>query len=138
MVSWPRIAFDELKENGQTAEAIYQAFSALPEPQQAKIEAECQEIKSMAHQTEVTVLIDEATDFHKNVEFPEAINQQGQGNVGLLGISKLLGRCHLEPVRGEHPRCLVEQTQRLPHVAPHVKPEDTERLADTLSPLVTS
>jgi len=70
------IVFGELEENGRTAEAILQTFSALSEPQQAKVEAEYQDIESMAHQAGVTALIDEATDFHKNANFPEAINQQ--------------------------------------------------------------
>jgi hypothetical protein len=69
------IAFDKLEENGKAAEAVFQAFIGLEEEKQAKIEAECQDIESMAHQAGVTALIEEATDFHKNADFPEAINQ---------------------------------------------------------------
>jgi len=55
------IAFAELDESGSTARIIFEAFSGLPEPQQARIEAECQDIESMGHQAGVTALIDEAT-----------------------------------------------------------------------------
>jgi hypothetical protein len=70
------IDFNELEETGDAAEVVFQAFSALPESQQAKVEAECQDIESMAHQAGVKALIDEATDFHQNADFPEAINQE--------------------------------------------------------------
>ena len=69
------IDFDELVENSQTAETIFQAMSQLTEQKLKQIEAECQEIEAMTHQAGVTALIDEAMDFHKNAEFPEAINQ---------------------------------------------------------------
>jgi len=58
------VAFAELDESGSTAGIIFDAFSGLPEPQQAWIEAECQDIESMAHQAGVTALIDEATEIH--------------------------------------------------------------------------
>ncbi|MGB5830682.1 MAG: hypothetical protein WBG92_01650 [Thiohalocapsa sp.] len=70
------VAFAELDETGSTAAIIFEAFSSLPEPQQARIEAECQDIESMAHQAGVTALIDEATDFHRNTDFPHVINEQ--------------------------------------------------------------
>ena len=69
------IDFDELEETRHTAEMIFQAFAKLPEPKQAEIEAECQVVESMCNQAGVTALIDEATDFHKNADFPEAVNQ---------------------------------------------------------------
>ena len=55
------IAFDELKET--EVEPVFQAFTALPSEQQAKIEAELQDIDNMACQGGVTALTDEA-DFH--------------------------------------------------------------------------
>ena len=64
------IAFDELKEND--VEPIFQAFTALPPEQQAEIEAELQDIDSMACQGGVTTLTDEA-DYHEDKSFPEAM-----------------------------------------------------------------
>ena len=53
------IDFDELAENSQTAETIFQAVSQLPEQKLKQIEAECQEIEDMAHQAGVTALINQ-------------------------------------------------------------------------------
>ena len=110
------IAFDELEENGNTAEAIFQSFSALPEPQQAKIEAECQDIESMAHQAGVMALIDEATDLHKNAYFPHAINEQDsfQGKVmwAFLEHPNYWTGATSKPVRREHPRFVLEKAER--------------------------
>lgn len=131
------IAFDELEENGQTAEAIYEAFSALPEPQQAQIEAECQEIESMAHQAGVTALIDEATDFHKNAGFPEAINQQdsfhGKVMWTFLEYPNYWAGATSNLYAESIPDASWNKRNDLPHVPPHVEPEDTNRLADALS-----
>ena len=70
------IPFDELEETRKSADTVFAAFSTLPEPKQAVIEAEFQEIDSMAFQGGVKALIEEATDFpHFNASFPEAINQ---------------------------------------------------------------
>ena len=66
------IAFDELKET--EVESIFQAFTALPPEQQAEIEAEFQEIDSVACQGGVTALTDEA-DFHWDEDFIEAITK---------------------------------------------------------------
>lgn len=131
------IPFGDLQENGQTAQAIFQAFSALPEPQQAGIEAECQGIESMAHQAGITALIDEATDFHKNADFPEAINQQDSFHGKVMwtflehpaywaGASSNL---YAENI----PDASWKKRNDLPHLPPHVEPEDTDRLADALS-----
>jgi hypothetical protein len=131
------IAFGELEENSQTADAIYQAFSALPESQQAKIEAECQDIESMAHQAGVTALIDEATDFHKNADFPEAINQQdsfhGKVMWTYLEYPNYWAGATSNLYAENIPDASWNKRNDLPHVAPHVEPEDTERLADALS-----
>ncbi|MGB5735021.1 MAG: hypothetical protein WBM40_11335 [Thiohalocapsa sp.] len=69
------IAFAELDETGSAAAIIFEALSGLPKPQQARIDAECQDIEAMAHQAGVTALIDEATDFHKDADFANAVNQ---------------------------------------------------------------
>ena len=136
------IAFDELEENGNTAEAIFQSFSALPEPQQAKIEAECQDIESMAHQAGVMALIDEATDLHKNAYFPHAINEQDsfQGKVMWAFLE------HPNYWTGATPNLYAEnipdsswkKRNDLPRVPPHGKQEDTERLEDVLSHYFTN
>jgi len=70
------VAVDELEETRKSAELIFEAFTALPDEKKAEIEAEFQNIESMAHQAGVMALIDKATDFHKNADFPEAINRQ--------------------------------------------------------------
>ncbi len=48
----------ELKE--KDVESIFQAFTALPEEQQASIEAEFQDIDALACEGGITALIDEA------------------------------------------------------------------------------
>jgi hypothetical protein len=131
------VAFGDLDENSQTAVAIYQAFSALPEQQQAKIEAECQDIESMAQQGGVTALIDEATDFHKNADFPEAINQQdsfhGKVMWAFLEYPNYWAGAASNLYAENIPDASWIKRNDLPHIPPHVAPEDTERLADALS-----
>ena len=131
------IAFDDLEENGTAAETIFQAFSSLPEPQQAKIEAECQDIESMANQAGVTALIDEATDFHKNADFPKAINQQNSfhGKVmwAFLEYPNYWAGATSNLYAENIPDASWKKRNDLPNLPPHVEPEDTERLADALS-----
>ena len=69
------IAFDELEETRKAAELIFEASTALPDQQQAEIEAEFQDIDSMAFQGGVKALIEEPSHPHFNAAFPEAINQ---------------------------------------------------------------
>jgi hypothetical protein len=64
------INFDQLKET--EVEPIFQAFTTLPPEQQAEIEAEFQDIDTMACQGGVTALTDEA-GYHRNKSFTEAI-----------------------------------------------------------------
>lgn len=131
------VAFDALEENRIAAEAVYQAFSGLPEGNQAEIEAECQDIDAMANQAGVTALIDEATDFHQNATFPEAINQINSFHGKVMwtfleypnywaGATSIL---HAENI----PDAYWKKRNDLPHVTPHVQPEDSDRLADGLS-----
>jgi hypothetical protein len=131
------VAFDELEENGSTAEAIFQAFSALPEAQQAKIEAECQDIESMAHQAGVTALIEEATDFHQNADFPQAINQldsfHGKVMWAFLEYPNYWAGATSNLYAENIPDASWKKRNDLPHLPPHVEPEDTDRLADVLS-----
>lgn len=131
------IAFDELEENSQTAEAIFQAVSQLPERKLKQIEAECQEIEAMAHQAGVTALIDEATDFHKNSEFPEAINQQdsfhGKVMWTFLEYPNYWAGATSNLYAENIPDASWKKRNDLPHLPPHVEAEDTDRLADALS-----
>lgn len=65
------IAFDELQET--EVEPTFQGFTSLLSEQQAEIEAEFQDIDTMACQAGVTALTVEA-NFHRDREFPEAIS----------------------------------------------------------------
>ncbi len=131
------IDFDELAENSQTAETIFQAVSQLPEQKLKQIEAECQEIEDMAHQAGVTALIDEATDFHKNAEFPKAINQQysfhGKVMWTFLEYPNYWAGATSNLYAENIPDASWKKRNDLPHLPPHVEPEDTDRLADALS-----
>lgn len=70
------IEFKKLKENKKSAELIFHAVLKLPNDKQAQIEAECQEIESMAFHSGITALIEEATNHpHFDKTFPEAINK---------------------------------------------------------------
>ncbi len=60
------VNFNEFKE--KNVESIFIAFTALPEGQQASIEAEFQDIHAMACEGGITALIDEA-DFYKDETF---------------------------------------------------------------------
>jgi hypothetical protein len=66
------INFEELKETN--VDSIFQAFITLPPQHQSKIEAEFQEIDTMACQGGVTTLIDEAL-FHQDTNITEALSK---------------------------------------------------------------
>jgi len=131
------IAFAQLDEAGSTAAIIFEAFSGLREPQQARIEAECQDIESMAHQAGVTALIDEATDFHKNADFPHAINQQdsfhGKVMWAFLEHPNYWKGATSNLYAENIPDSSWKKRNDLPRLPPHVKQEDTEQLEDALS-----
>jgi hypothetical protein len=131
------IAFDEMEESRKAAKALFQAFSELPEDKQAEIEAQCQEIESMADQAGVTALIDEATDFHKNADFPKAINQQdsfhGKVMWAFLEYPNYWAGATSNLYAENIPDASWKKRNDLPHLPPHVEPPDTERLADALS-----
>ena len=61
------LAFDKLKESDITP--IFEAFKTLPEEKQTTLEAELQDIDSMACQGGITALTDEAA-FYKDTNFP--------------------------------------------------------------------
>jgi len=131
------VAFDELKETRKSAELIFEAFTALPDEKKAEIEAEFQDIESMAHQAGVTALIDEATDFHKNADFPEAINRQdsfhGKVMWTFLEHREYWAGATANLYAENIPDTSWKKRNDLPHLPPHVEPEDIARLEDTLS-----
>lgn len=131
------IASAELDESGSTAATIFEAFSGLPEPEQARIEAECQDIESMAHQAGVTALIDEATGFHKNPDFPHATNEQdsfhGKVMWAFLEHPNYWNGATSNLYAENIPDSSWKMRNDLPRVPPHVKEEDTERMEDALS-----
>lgn len=91
------IAFDRLGET--EVEPIFRAFTALPSEQQARIEAERQDIDAMACHGGVTALIDEA-DFHR------------RGHAG--HVRKLAqGLPRAETATPQHVRCLVFAADRV-------------------------
>lgn len=132
------IAFDEMEEKMEEAEAIFQACTALPSDKQAEIEAECQVIDAMAFQGGVTALIDEAMDHpHHDKAFPDAIDKFDSYHGKVMwtflehpnywaGATSIL---HAENIA----ESFWKKRNDLPHLPPHVEPEDAERLADALS-----
>lgn len=128
------IAFDQLKET--EVESIFQAFTGLPPEQQAKIEAEFQDIDTMACPGGVMALTDEA-DFHGDKEFPEAI----------ATIENFHGKVMWAFL--EHPNFWIGATlflysdnisdnswkkrNDLPHLLPQVESENIERLEQEIS-----
>lgn len=133
----PEFAFDELEETRKSAELTFEAFTTLPDEKQAEIEAEFQNIDSMAFQGGVKALIEEATEHpHFNATFPEAINQfdsdHGKAMWTFLehpeywaGATSIL---YAENIADAY----WKKRNDLPHVAPLVEPEDAHRLEKAL------
>jgi hypothetical protein len=131
------ITFEDLEETRASAEMIFEAFSALPEPKQAEIEAEFQDIDSMAFPGGVKALIEEATDHpHFNTSFPEAISQFDSDHGKVMwtflehreywaGATSIL---YAENIADAY----WKKRNDLPHIAPLVEPEDAERLEKAL------
>ena len=132
------IAFDELPEKRETAEAVFKAFTALPEPIQAEIEAEFQDIDGMAFQGGVKALIEEATDHpHYDQTFPEAISQYNSDHGKVMwtflehqnywaGATSIL---YAENIAD----AFWKKRNDLPKQTPLVELEGAKRLAETLS-----
>jgi hypothetical protein len=91
----------------------------------------------MAHQAGVTALIDEATDFHKNADFPHAINQQdsfhGKAMWAFMEHPNYWKGATSNLYAENIPDSSWKKRNDLPRLPPHVKQEDTERLEDALS-----
>lgn len=128
------IEFDKLKEN--EVEPVFQTVMMLPEDKIAALEAECQDIDAMACQGGITALTDEA-DFHQDTVFPEAIsNIDGFHGKSMwsflehydywLGATLFL---HSDNIAESH----WKKRNNLPHLQPHVEPEDTDSLAQAIS-----
>ena len=131
------VTFDELEETRQSAELIFEASTTLPDDTQAEIEAEFQDIDSMAFQGGVKALIEEATDHpHFNAAFPEAINQHNSDHGKAMwtfleyreywaGATSIL---YAENIADAY----WKKRNDLPHITPLVEPEDAERLEKAL------
>ncbi|MFQ5443582.1 MAG: hypothetical protein ACE5EK_03085 [Nitrospinales bacterium] len=128
------IAFDQLKET--EVEPIFQAFTALPFEQQSEIEAEFQDIDTMSCQGGVTALTDEA-DYHGDQEFPEALAKiegfHGKVMWTFLEHPKYWAGATLFLHSDNISDSLWKKRNDLPHLPPHVDPEDTERLEQAIS-----
>jgi hypothetical protein len=128
------IAFDELKETD--VEDIFQAFTNLPSEQQAKIEAEFQEIDSMACQGGVLALTDEA-DFHRDEDFPQAIAPiegfHGKIMWAFLEHPGYWAGATLFLHSDNISDSLWKKRNDLPHLQPKVEEEYTEQLAQAIS-----
>ncbi len=128
------IAFDGLKES--EVEPIFQAFTTLPSEQQAKIEAEFQDIDNMACQGGVTALTDEA-NFHQDKAFPEAIAEidgfHGKVMWAFLGHPKYWDGATLFLHSDNISDSLWKKRNDLPHLPPNVDEEHQEQLAQAIS-----
>lgn len=127
------IAIEKLPETRDSAEVIFQAFLLLPEDKHQVIEAELQDIDSMAFQGGIKALIVEATEHpHFNHYFPEAINQHesdhGKAMWAFLeyphywaGASSLLFAENIA-------ESSWNKLKNLPNIPPLVEPEDAQCL----------
>ncbi len=124
----------ELKE--KEVDAIFNAFTALPEEQQATIEAEFQDIHSMACEGGITALIDEA-HFYDDQSFVEDIADiEGFHSKVMwaflkkhdywLGATMFL---HADNVSSSY----WKRRNDLPHVAPNVDESAIKALAGAIS-----
>jgi len=132
------IAFDKLEDTRKSAELIFAAFATLSEPKQAEIEAEFQDIDSMAFQGGVKALIEEATDHpHFNASFPEAINQfdsdHGKVMWTFLEYPKYWAGATSILYAENIADAFWKKRNDLPHITPLVEPEDADRLGNALS-----
>lgn len=117
-------------------DSILDAYRALPDEKLSVIEAECQDIESMACQGGITALTDEA-NFHLDSGFPEAIADidgfHGKAIWSFLEHPKYWTGAtlflHSDQVAESH----WKKRNNMPKVSPGVEPEDTQRLADAIS-----
>jgi hypothetical protein len=128
------INFKELKE--KDVESIFLALTALPEEQQANIEAEFQDIHAMACEGGITALIDEA-HFHEDYSFVEDISEIEGFHAKVmwaflekhdywLGATMFL---HADNVSNSY----WKRRNDFPHVVPNVDDSAIKELADSIS-----
>ena len=128
------IDWDKLKE--KDTEAIMQAFTQLPDEQQAEIEAEFQDINALACEGGIAALIDEA-GFHKDNDFVAAIAVIEGFHSKVMwaflekrdywrGASMFL---HADNVSASY----WKKRNDLPNLPPHVEDEDIQALAKAIS-----
>lgn len=128
------IDFGQLKET--EIDLIFQTFIALPPEQQAKIEAEFQDIDTMANQGGVMALTDEA-DYHGDTKFPEAISKidgfHGKVMWTFLEHPKYWAGATMFQHSDNISESLWKKRNDLPNLQPNVDEENTEGLADAIS-----
>lgn len=123
-------------DDAKGVESIFDAFTNLPEDQQAVMEVDFQDIDAMACEGGIGALLDEA-DFHENGTFPEEISAIDGFHAKAMwsfldksdywrGASAFL---HADTVS----RRSWKKRNDLPHVPPHVEEEDIEQLANAIS-----
>jgi hypothetical protein len=128
------VAFDKLDE--MDVEPILQGFRALPNNKQAEIEAECQDIDTMACQGGMTALADEA-NFHLDKAFPKDISQldgfHGAVMWAFLEYPSYWTGATLFLHSDNISESLWKKRNDLPRLTPNVDKEAKERLAQAIS-----
>ena len=131
------INFTEKKEKKKKKEdEIFQAFTALPEDQQANIEAEFQDVNAMACEGGVTALTDEA-NFHQDEGFIESLSEIDGFHAKVMwaflekknywkGATMFL---HADNVSSSY----WKKRNDLPSIPPHVEDDDIKALAKVIS-----
>ncbi len=128
------IDFEELGET--EINPIFEAFIALPPEKQTEMEAEFQDIDTMACQGGVTALSDEA-DFHQDYEFLKEIAKI-DGFHGKVMWTYLEHPQYWSGARGflHSDSISVSKWKKrndFPHLPPKVEPEDIEKLSQAIS-----
>ncbi len=128
------IDFSTLKE--KEVDAIFIAFTALPEEQQATIEAEFQDIHAMACEGGITALIDESVFYHDESFVENIADIEGFHSKVMwaylnkhdywLGATMFL---HADNVSSSY----WKRRNNLPHVAPSVDESAIKALAGEIS-----
>ena len=127
---------EEKGKKKKKKEEIFQAFTALPEDQQANIEAEFQDVNAMACEGGVAALIDEA-DFHQDEGFIESISEIDGFHAKVMwaflekknywkGATMFL---HADNVSSSY----WKKRNDLSSVPPHVEDDDIKALAKAIS-----
>ena len=127
---------EERGKKKKKKEEIFQAFTALPEDQQANIEAEFQDVNAMACEGGVAALIDEA-DFHQDEGFIESISEIDGFHAKVMWAFLEKKNCwkgatmflHADNVSSSY----WKKRNDLPSVPPHVEDDDIKALAKAIS-----